>query len=176
MMDAVFWGRFDPPTLSHLKIIEQACNRFSKLHLVVIDDQKKPSPVSANERVEWLKSCINKIFKINYYIQDKDNLYSYKKIKSLCKSKLAVICGDDAFSSWNESRDETINCSDYDLIYIVTRREKIVNRADNVVVSYLPERYKSISSNNVKQALQSGGDIKSSVHLNILDMITNVYF
>lgn len=175
MMDCIFWGRFDPPTVAHLKIIKDISNRFAHVHLVLIDDPNKLSPAEPTIRISWLKGCLQDVHNITYYLQDRSNSYSYEKIRKACNNKLAVVCGDDAFLYWLASKSETDITNRYDLIYVISRREFITNLKENLVVSYLPMFYRNISSKQVKKSIRIGEDLKGKIHENIVFEVTSAY-
>lgn len=175
MMDCIFWGRFDPPTVAHLRIINDISSIFAHVHLVLIDDPSKLSPVEPIVRISWLKNCLQDIYNITYYLQDRFNVYSYDRVKKSCKNKLAVVCGDDAFLSWLDSKNKSSVIDSYDLIYMISRREMITNKKNNIVISYLPEYYRSISSQQIKESVRLGEELTGKIHKNILADVISAY-
>ncbi|MBT4964449.1 MAG: adenylyltransferase/cytidyltransferase family protein [Francisellaceae bacterium] len=175
-MHGVFWGRFDPPTKAHLKIIHDICEKFTSVHLVIIDDPKKQSPISTAIREQWILDCLDEsiINKVKFYKQCTDIKYTYVDIKKIAGDKLAVVCGDDAYATWLENNIQESKLS-YDMIYVVARHEQFDNLSDNIIVAYLPSEYHAISSQQVKNAISHNQSISNQIHTKILGDVVDSY-
>jgi pantetheine-phosphate adenylyltransferase len=58
MVDAIFPGSFDPPTLGHLNIIERAASFFDELVVVAADNPNKACLFSPDERKTMLQEIV----------------------------------------------------------------------------------------------------------------------
>lgn len=165
-MDIVFWGRFDPPTIAHISIIECCIRKFSHLHLVIIDDKNKKSPVTNIRRSEWIQQCLSKFnqSKITIYLQDEISKIDYFTLsKDNRGKKLGIICGGDAFELWALNNKNTL---DYYHIFLLKRNEKMMMPLpENVSYLEFSDEYTNISSGTIKSAIISSDNSKISKQL-----------
>lgn len=57
MKKAIFQGSFDPLTRGHMDIIKRACKLFDELIVVILNNSKKTSMFTVEERISFLQAA-----------------------------------------------------------------------------------------------------------------------
>ena len=57
MKKAIFPGSFDPLTRGHMDIIKRACKLFDELIVVILNNSKKTSMFTVEERISFLQAA-----------------------------------------------------------------------------------------------------------------------
>jgi pantetheine-phosphate adenylyltransferase len=137
---AVYAGSFDPITFGHMDIIKRACAIFPELIVAVVENSRKNTLFSINDRVEIIKE----IFKDNKQV-------SVKPFKGLLVDFLKENNSDVIVRGLRAVSD-----FEYEFQLALTNR-KLMKDIDTIFL--MPsEEYTYLSSSMVKEVAQAGGN------------------
>lgn len=157
MAQAIYPGSFDPVTNGHLDIIDRASKVFDRVIVVVLENPRKVSTFSMDEKVEML----NKIAAPynNVEVDSSKGLlieYAQKKgVRILIKGLRAV--SDFEFEFQMALTNRQLNC-DVETMFMMTNN-----------------MYSFISSSIVKEVAGYGGNIRDLVPSLVYDMIVRKF-
>lgn len=153
MAQAIYPGSFDPVTNGHLDIIDRASKVFEKVIVVVLENPRKVSTFSMEEKVDMLHK-IAKPYN-NVEVDSYKGLlidYAQKKgVRIIIKGLRAV--SDFEFEFQMALTNRKLNC-DVETMFMMTNN-----------------MYSFISSSIVKEVAGYGGDIKDLVPSLVYDQI-----
>ena len=145
MKIAVYAGSFDPITLGHLDVLEDASQMFDKVIITVSNNINKTSLLSVNERLNLIKESIKHL--PNVEADSFDGLtVEYAKSKNaeiLIRGLRAV--------------------SDFEYEMQLSQTNRALNQNIKTVFLITKPEYNFISSSSVKEILKNGGDISKFV-------------
>jgi len=141
----VYPGSFDPVTNGHLDIVERATKMFDQVIMAVINNPRKRSLFSAEERVQMLSeaTCSNPRIKVDSFT---GLLMDYVT----SKEALAVIRGLRAVSDF-----------DYEM-QMALMNNKLCPNVETIFIISSPQ-YIYLSSSNIKEVAMLGGCVKGLV-------------
>lgn len=145
MKIAVYAGSFDPITLGHLDVLEDASQMFDKVIITVSNNINKSSLLTVNERLNLIKESIKHL--PNVEADSFDGLtVEYAKSKNaeiLIRGLRAV--------------------SDFEYEMQLSQTNRALNQNIKTVFLITKPEYNFISSSSVKEILKNGGDISKFV-------------
>ena len=146
MRTAVYPGTFDPVTNGHIDIIERALKLFDRLYVVVADNPQKSTTFTGQDRVDMLKSALQK-HNGKLHVEYHNGLI----LKYVTDKKATVIVrGLRAISDFEyEFQRALLNreySKDIETIFIMTRDD-----------------YAFLSSSIIKEVAMFGGSVKNFV-------------
>ncbi len=150
---AVCPGSFDPVTVGHLDIINRASNMFSKVIVLVSNNNNKIPTFSAKERVEMLKATTKGLS--NVVIDSYDGLLA-DYTKNINAG--AIVKGLRAMSDF-----------EYEFQMALTNKKLNPNTETVFLTTKAENMY--LSSSMVKQIATMGGDISDFVPPEILNIV-----
>lgn len=146
MKKAIYAGSFDPITNGHLDIIKRGAKVFDKIYVVLMENTKKNHLFSLEERLSLLKESVKELgdkVEVDFYtglIADYCNI----------KDTYILIRGLRALTDFEyEFQMATIN--------------RKLNKEVESVFFVASNKYTYVSSSNVKQIAEFGGDVSSIV-------------
>ena len=145
---AVYAGSFDPPTLAHLDVIERVAAIFDKLYVVLAQNSKKQYLLSEEERLELLKSSLQKHVKAkNIEVRIHGGL-----ITDFCRSEEIkfLVRGMRAVSDFEGE------------LAMATMNRRLNSEIDTIHVMTHP-KYFFLSSSLVKEVALHGGSLEGLV-------------
>ena len=145
MKIAVYAGSFDPITLGHLDVLEDASQMFDKVIITVSNNINKASLLSVNERLNLIKESIRHLPNVEADIFDGLTV-EYAKSKNaeiLIRGLRAV--------------------SDFEYEMQLSQTNRALNQDIKTVFLITKPEYNFISSSSVKEILKNGGDISKFV-------------
>ena len=157
MVRAIYPGSFDPVTNGHLDIIDRASKVFDHLVVVVLENPRKVSTFSMDEKVEMLNKIVTpyKNVEVDSY---KGLLidYAQKSGASIIIKGLRAI-SDFEFEFQMALTNRKLNC-DVETMFMMTNN-----------------MYSFISSSIVKEVAGYGGEIKDLVPSLLYEMIVEKF-
>lgn len=157
MVRAIYPGSFDPVTNGHLDIIDRASKVFDHLVVVVLENPRKVSTFSMDEKVEMLNKIVTpyKNVEVDSY---KGLLidYAQKSGSSIIIKGLRAI-SDFEFEFQMALTNRKLNC-DVETMFMMTNN-----------------MYSFISSSIVKEVAGYGGEIKDLVPSLLYEMIVEKF-
>lgn len=150
---AVYGGSFDPVTLGHLDIIKRASKLVDVLVVTILDNPRKKTLFSMEERVEHLKMVLSSMD--NVEIASHNGLLA--EFAEDIKATIAV----------RGLRNAVDFASEYQM-YLINR--KLTNNLDTIFLA-ADEEHISLSSTNVKEVAEFGGDISFMVPKEIQSLV-----
>ncbi len=153
MVRAIYPGSFDPVTNGHLDIIDRASKVFNHLMVVVLENPRKISTFSMDEKVEMLNKIVApyKNVEVDSY---KGLLIDYAQkngTRILIKGLRAI--SDFEFEFQMALTNRQLNC-DVETMFMMTNN-----------------KYSFISSSIVKEVAGYGGEIRDLVPSLVYDQI-----
>lgn len=147
MTKVLYPGSFDPITKGHMNIIEQACNLFDEVIIVVLQNPlKKNGLFTIEERAKIIKKLYKTNNNISIIVETKTAVDIAQKHK--CQ---AIIRGLRNFSDFNfEIQLQQIN-------------KEISNNKINTICLFADKEYQFVSSSIVKEILNLNKDISKYV-------------
>lgn len=158
----MFGGAFNPPTKTHIQIIEMLSNLFSEVYVVPNDlKHYKQDAVKFKYRYKMLQMCINKLdHNENIIISDTEhtgNYYgSYDTLRAL--DHPVFVCGDDFFENVVSWHDPEILLEENE--FLVLTRNKTIKEC-KIIINNDPMFSKYKDHFNFIQ-LNFGRDVSSS--------------
>ncbi|MFN8015526.1 MAG: pantetheine-phosphate adenylyltransferase [Acidimicrobiia bacterium] len=150
MSHALCPGSFDPPTFGHIEIIERAKNLFDEVTVAVIRNSTKNAVLSAEERVDYLKRCLD----------GKDNIHV------ISFDGLLVDCANSVGANVVVKGLRAVSDFDYELQMAQMNRK--LSSIETVFLSTNPD-HSFLSSSMVRDVARYGGDVSSLVPAAIAD-------
>lgn len=145
LIDVVYPGSFDPPTLGHLDVIERALKIFNSVTVLIAESTRKTALFTPEERKELLEKCFSN--QKNIFIKTHSGLtvdYAQKAgAKVIIRGLRAV--GDFEYE-----------------FQMATMNRKLHPEIETLTIM-TGEKYYYISSNTVKEVAIHGGDISQMV-------------
>ena len=157
MVRAIYPGSFDPVTNGHLDIIDRASKVFDHLVVVVLENPRKVSTFSMDEKVEMLNKIVT-LYK-NVEVDSYKGLlidYAQKRGASIIIKGLRAI-SDFEFEFQMALTNRKLNC-DVETMFMMTNN-----------------MYSFISSSIVKEVAGYGGEIKDLVPSLLYEMIVEKF-
>ena len=153
MTKVLYPGSFDPITLGHMNIVEQASNLFDEIVIAVMQNpNKKTGMFTIEERVEIIKSIYKKIEKISVI----KGSGAAVDIAMLYKCK-AIVRGLRGLSDY-----------DYEVSMNQINKE-ISNNEVNTVCLFADKDYQFVSSSMVKEVFNLDKDITKYIHPSVYE-------
>ena len=154
-MIGVFWGAFDPPTVAHKAIINEALKQIplKKLIVVVNNHQYKKYVYSLAERIKLIEQMLG-LYKqntIEILGQDETAMLDYACLKKRVGESLCAIAGYDAYRAWvdHTTSEERLG---YDSIAVVPRGDDPPKLFDqNAFLLPIASEYKYVSSSKERK-------------------------
>ncbi len=146
MKAAIYPGSFDPVTFGHIDIIKRAATIFDTLIVSVLNNERKSSLFSVDERVKLLREVTKDI--PNVEIDSFDGLlvdYAAKKDVHVVVRGLRAIT-DFEYELQNAQTNRLLSKGELDTMFLTTSLE-----------------YAYLSSSAVKEIARFGGDISACV-------------
>lgn len=142
---AVCPGSFDPVTVGHIDIIRRAAAMFSKVVVVVMNNQAKSPLFTAEERAEMIRQSVGNLKQVEVDVFDGLLADYTKKIGAG-----AIVKGLRAMS-------------DFEYEFQMALTNKKLNENTETVFLTTKAEYMYLSSSMVKQVGSFGGDISDFV-------------
>ena len=153
MSVALLPGSFDPMTLGHLELVRRAAKDYARLVIAVMVNPEKETRFTPEERVEIARRTVAEfpqaevLFDGGMLIDLYDRLGADAVVKGYRdRSDLAY---ERKMASWNREH----------------------NRRFRTVLIRSEGPYANVSSTEVRRRLDTGGDIRSLVHPDALELI-----
>lgn len=150
---AILPGSFDPMTLGHLELVRRAAKDYARLVIAVMVNPEKETRFTPEERVEIARRTVAEfpqaevLFDGGMLIDLYDRLGADAVVKGYRdRSDLAY---ERKMASWNREH----------------------NRRFRTVLIRSEGPYANVSSTEVRRRLDAGGDIRSLVHPDALELI-----
>ena len=146
MRTAVYPGTFDPVTNGHIDIIERALKLFDRLYVVVADNPQKSTTFTGQDRVDMLKSALQKHngkLQVEYYNGLILKYVTDKKATVIVRGLRAISDFEYEFQRALLNREYS---KDIETIFIMTRDD-----------------YAFLSSSIIKEVAMFGGSVKNFV-------------
>ncbi|MGN0030920.1 MAG: pantetheine-phosphate adenylyltransferase [Candidatus Gastranaerophilaceae bacterium] len=154
MKIAIYPGSFDPITKGHLDILKNAAEIFDKVIIAVAHNGEKKGFLSVEKRVELIKQSIENLDNVEVDCFDGLTIEYAKKrgAKVLIRGLRAV---SDFEYEMQLSQTNSALCEDIKTVFLTTK-----------------PKYNFISSSNIKEILNNGGDISKFVPLPVFNYLT----
>ncbi|MCL1802530.1 MAG: pantetheine-phosphate adenylyltransferase [Eubacteriaceae bacterium] len=146
-MDPVFYpGSFDPITYGHIDIIERAIKVFGFVRVVIMDNPKKSTLFTVDERIDLIRECLSPITS-NFEAEKHDGL-----LVDYCEKTgiYTAIRGLRALT-------------DFDYEFQMALTNKALNDKVESVLFIANVKHTFLSSSLVKEIAQFDGDISEFV-------------
>lgn len=153
MRIGIYPGSFDPVTLGHLDIIIRSSKLFDKLYIGVLNNNRKQSLFSAEERVEMIQLVTRDLTNVTVEAFD-GLLVNYAKLKEAD----AIVRGLRAVTDF-----------EYEL-QLAQTNHKISESIETVFLTTSVE-YSYLSSSIVKEIVTYGGDVSKFLPHEICDKL-----
>jgi len=142
---AIYPGSFDPVTNGHLDIVERGLKIFDKIIVTILHNPAKAVLFSVEERVEMLKTCLNKNkgVEIDTYNGLLVDYAAQKKAHAILRGMRAV--------------------SDFEYEFQLALMNRRLNREIQTIFLMTGLRWIFTSSSIIKEAAQFGGNINGMV-------------
>ena len=142
---AIYPGSFDPVTNGHLDIVERGLKIFDKIIVTILHNPAKEVLFSVEERIEMLKTCLNKNrgVEIDTYNGLLVDYAAKKKAHAILRGMRAV--------------------SDFEYEFQLALMNRRLNREIQTVFLMTGLRWIFTSSSIIKEAAQFGGNINGMV-------------
>lgn len=157
MRKAVYGGSFDPVTLGHIDIIKRASKLVDVLTVTVLENPKKKTLFTAEERKEHLKIVLDSMELKNVEVASYEGLLA--EFASDIGANIAV----------RGLRNAVDFASEYQM-YLINR--KLANWLETIFLA-ADEEHISLSSTNVKEVAKFGGDISFMVPVEIQPLVVD---
>lgn len=145
ILEVIYPGSFDPLTNGHLDIIERAADKFERVIVSVLNNQKKTYLFSLQERIDMLKKSVSHLK--NVEIDNFDGLLiDYVNEKKCCM----IIRGLRAVSDF-----------EYEMLMAIANKK--LNPCVETLFLVSASEYSFLSSSLVKEISGFGGDVSSMV-------------
>ena len=154
MKIAIYPGSFDPITNGHLDILKNASEIFDEVIIAVAYNGQKQSFLSTQERVNLIKDCVKDI--PNVKVDSFSGLtvdYAKKNGANVLIRGLRAV--SDFEYEMQLSQTNSSLCEDIKTVFLTTKPE-----------------YNFISSTNIREILNIGGDISKFVPENVNEFLT----
>ncbi len=137
---AIYPGTFDPLTLGHLDLIERASHIFDRVIVAVVEQSRKNTVFSADERVAMVRAATRNLKNVKVEAFD-GLLVTYARRKGIH----VLLRGLRAFSDF-----------EYEFQMALTNR-KLASEIETIFL--MPkETYSYINSSTVREVVERGGD------------------
>lgn len=160
----IFWGTFDPATLAHKEVIEQAIIHLNLNRLIVVINDNNATgklyKIPGRDRAIILRSLFVKSPIKQYVVivrQTDVFTFSHNKIQEIYNcSRIHSIVGQDSFEQYGAK------CTSYGSVFVVPRgneskliRKKITDlKLSNVQVLQIDEKFLHTSSTMVRKTIE----------------------
>ena len=151
---AIYPGSFDPITNGHLDILKNASEIFDEVIIAVAYNGQKKSFLSTQERVDLIKDCVKGI--PNVKVDSFSGLtvdYAKKNGANVLIRGLRAV--SDFEYEMQLSQTNSSLCEEVKTVFLTTKPE-----------------YNFISSTNIREILNIGGDISKFVPENVNEFLT----
>jgi len=146
MKKAIYAGSFDPITNGHVDIIERGAKVFDKIYVVIMENTTKSHLFSLDERVDMIKESIKDLgdkVEVDVYTGLIADYCNIKETYILIRGLRALM--DFEYEFQMATINKRLNV-DVESVFFVSRNE-----------------YTFVSSSNIKQVAEFGGDVSSMV-------------
>lgn len=156
MIRVLYPGSFDPITFGHMNIIEQSCDLFDEVIIAVMNNPRKASMFTADERVKLIQN----LYKKNSKIQVVSSLGATidLAIEYNCK---AIVRGLRSLSDF-----------EYEIQLSQVNKQLSKNKV-NTISLFADNNYENVSSSMVKEILELGKDVSDYVHPIVQEAMKN---
>jgi len=165
-MIGVYWGAFDPPTVAHIAIINEALKQIplKKLIVVVNNHQYKKYVYPLQDRIKLVEQMLglHDRERIEIMWQDETTKLDYDSIKKKVNGPLCAIAGYDAYQAWvaHSTHEERLK---YDSIAVVPRGDELPKLFDhNAFLLPIAAEYKYVSSSKKRRFSTASKEKKRS--------------
>ena len=144
---AIYPGSFDPITKGHLDVLKSGSEIFDKVIIAVATNSEKSGFLPVNIRVELIKKAVNEMNLQNVEVDSFTGLtidYAKKKDAEVLLRGLRAV--SDFEYEMQLSQTNSALCDDIKTVFLTTK-----------------PKYNFISSSNIKEILNNGGDISKFV-------------
>ena len=143
-VSAVVPGSFDPITLGHLDVVQRACERFDRVVVAVLDNPRKQSLFSGDERVELIRAAAGDLpnLEVDRFEGLLVDFCNDRGIGIVCKGLRAV--------------------SDFEFELQMAQMNRRIGGIETVFMSTAPE-HSYLSSSLVKEVARYGGPLGGTV-------------
>ena len=146
MKKAIYAGSFDPITSGHVDIIKRGAKVFDKIYVVLMENTTKSHLFSLDERVRFLKESIKDL-------GDRVEVDVYTGlIADYCNIK-------DTYNLIRGLRALT----DFEYEFQMATINRKLNKEVESVFFVASNEYTYVSSSNIKQIAEFGGDVSTMV-------------
>ncbi|MBR1425215.1 pantetheine-phosphate adenylyltransferase [bacterium] len=158
MKIAIYPGSFDPITNGHLDILKNAAGIFDKVIIAVAHNGAKKGFLSVEKRVELIKKSVSAIQNVEVDSFEGLTIEYAKKIGAnvLIRGLRAV---SDFEYEMQLSQTNSALCDEIKTVFLTTKPE-----------------FNFISSSNIKEILNNGGDISKFVPDPVFEFLTGKDF
>lgn len=148
-------GSFDPFTIAHEKIVEEALTKFKKVHIIMLDNEAKNYYFSKENRLKMIEEIYRNNERVGYsYSSD----YAFTYLNSL--NIKYIIRGIR---------------SENDYIYEQEMSEYNLKKGNiNTIILRLDKDFKNVSSTKVRECIQSGDKISKLVSKPVEKIIMDI--
>lgn len=155
MKIAIYPGSFDPITNGHLDILENAAGIFDRVIIAVAHNGEKHGFLTTKERVELIKKSVINLPNVEVDAFEGLTIEYAKKIGAsvLIRGLRAV---SDFEYEMQLSQTNSALCDEIKTVFLTTKPE-----------------YNFISSSNIKEILNNGGDISKFVPTPVNEYLKN---
>ena len=157
MIEAIFPGTFDPPTIGHINIIQRASRLFDKIDVVIAVNKAKSCLFTPEERLAFLEELVK----------------PYKNVTVHTYSGLIV--------DYAEQKGANVlirgirNSIDFSYEFDLSLMNHKLN--SNIETLFIPteQKYLVLKSSSIKELAQFGGDVSEMVPENVRAALEKKY-
>jgi pantetheine-phosphate adenylyltransferase len=153
----VFGGTFDPFTLGHLRIVEQALSFADEIVIAVCENSQKRPKLSADERVELIRRAVTPLSSVRV---------------EKCVGLLTAFCKAESIRVAVRGIRSAAHFEEEQVMSEINRR--LYPELVTIMIPTAPE-LAHVSSSAVREIARYGGDLHGWVPVEILEDIAEAY-